>query len=674
MPGTPRDCQRLEIETLEQMVLMSASGADSDVNLECVDDMPAELVVEAGEIVEEASGGEASESGIAPEFLQETLADVGLTERDLESVFDLGEEEEGAVAEAVEAGFEAFTLDGFEDLTEEEIITLLLDFDPPPELEGAVLLEDLFLPDDVSAPNESASSGPVGGFGPDGDSIDGEGPAEESADELPLEDPDAAVSIGFGTAEGSPAEGPGGEVIEVGPSPFEAFEAEDGTEPGQAAESSVTSEGGSGDAPDLEDVLILPNDVVEFDDSEAVEEGITDEVNVVSIGEVDGEIDEGFVIPFFEEEFTAEQDGEPIEEVGIGEEASTEELTEDSEEDSEEESEEESEESPEVNAESVDETVEDRLPLGDEIPPEFREIAESGPAEDDAGQVSEEASEEVTEGDAEGVVENLGQETELVTTGVGESVEDDVALPLEATVDGLLDLASQSGAAGPTTINGTDASDWIGGSEGDSVINAGGGDDEIHVPFGSNVIDGGEGDDTLFIYEADSSAFTVSLADNGAVIVEGPGLNGEPVRHELTNVERIVFNDRVVYPSEVAGVVQPPTEGTDAGEWISADSTIGNVVNAGGGDDFIHTPFGGTIDGGDGSDTLVVYEGVRADFFVNRLAGGTTVSVEGPGLNGTVVQNLLTNVEFILFNDELVATADITELLEVGLGGGSVAV
>ena len=57
-------------------------------------------------------------------------------------------------------------------------------------------------------------------------------------------------------------------------------------------------------------------------------------------------------------------------------------------------------------------------------------------------------------------------------------------------------------------------------------------------------------------------------------------------------------------------------EGTDAGEWLSGDECH-HDFHAGGGDDAIYAPFGfNTIDGGSGEDTLVIYEGNRADYTV----------------------------------------------------------
>ena len=56
---------------------------------------------------------------------------------------------------------------------------------------------------------------------------------------------------------------------------------------------------------------------------------------------------------------------------------------------------------------------------------------------------------------------------------------------------------------------------------------------------------------------------------------------------------------------------------------------------------------------------MVVYEGIRADYQLMRTMDGK-IYMEGPGLNGQPVKNLLTNIERIVFNDQVVITADLT--------------
>lgn len=216
------------------------------------------------------------------------------------------------------------------------------------------------------------------------------------------------------------------------------------------------------------------------------------------------------------------------------------------------------------------------------------------------------------------------------------------------------------------TIQGTDAGEWIAGGVDDSIA-AGGGDDEIYVPAGANIIDGGDGEDTLVIYEGYRDQYTIALRSDGVSTLEGPGLNGETMRVDLYNVERIQFNDGTLDLSTITTVVaNPPADnptlaGTDAGEWIGG-TTADDIINAGGGDDEIYAPLGtNEIDGGEGEDTLLVYQGNQADYTLSNIGDGR-IYIEGPGLNGETVRSLLSNVERILFNDGVVLTSDITDL------------
>lgn len=82
-------------------------------------------------------------------------------------------------------------------------------------------------------------------------------------------------------------------------------------------------------------------------------------------------------------------------------------------------------------------------------------------------------------------------------------------------------------------------------------------------------------------------------------------------------------------------------DGTDAAEWISGDEND-NTIRAFGGDDAIHAPLGhNTIDGGDGTDTLIAYEGpeeinvVRADGSSNPNLGWPYYEGGNPTIHAT---------------------------------------
>ncbi len=217
-----------------------------------------------------------------------------------------------------------------------------------------------------------------------------------------------------------------------------------------------------------------------------------------------------------------------------------------------------------------------------------------------------------------------------------------------------------------TVINGTNASEWISGDHNDNSIFAGGGNDEIYAPLGTNTIDGGSGDDALVIYEGDQADYSLQQLANGGYLLTGRGLDGSTVVNTLQNIERIVFNDgTIALNTSTASVPEPATEiqstpispsnnitGTNSSDWISG--TDGNdTINAADGDDNIYAPIGHNfIDGGNGIDTLVVYEGNLSDYQIVRLENGNTQLI-GNGLNGQQVVNELHNVERIHFNDQI---------------------
>ncbi|MCR9201577.1 MAG: Ig-like domain-containing protein [Planctomycetaceae bacterium] len=127
-----------------------------------------------------------------------------------------------------------------------------------------------------------------------------------------------------------------------------------------------------------------------------------------------------------------------------------------------------------------------------------------------------------------------------------------------------------------SSIEGTDAGEWISGTSLDDAIQAGAGDDEIHSSMGHNLIDGGSGTDTLVVYEGFRADFHVQRFSDGRVLVEGPGLNGQSVINELQSVERIAFNDEMVLTKDL--IVSDQTL-NDQPDVVSAAGDSGDVGN-----------------------------------------------------------------------------------------------
>ncbi len=265
----------------------------------------------------------------------------------------------------------------------------------------------------------------------------------------------------------------------------------------------------------------------------------------------------------------------------------------------------------------------------------------------------------VNNGDGDTTIEIVGSSTLNAATFIsgdgtdifsldGVDIENDLIID---TGDGERTVDIQNAEIGNIIISGSAAVETVYGD----------GDDEIFAPIGNNLIDGGAGDDVLVVYEGSSTDYEIQYEPDGRVIVTGPGLDGSTVRNELTNVERILFNDGEILLSD-QGVDNPITiSGTDADDWIAVPEQGGNV-EAGDGDDSIYAPLSDTfneIDGGLGTDTLIIYEGGRADYYVRRPSSSSFVEIEGPALNGNTNINLLTDVEFILFTDGLVKVEDL---------------
>ena len=237
-----------------------------------------------------------------------------------------------------------------------------------------------------------------------------------------------------------------------------------------------------------------------------------------------------------------------------------------------------------------------------------------------------------------------------------------------------------------STIEGTSGADWLSGDDNDNSIFAGAGDDSIHAPLGTNFIDGGDGNDTLVVYQGVRDDYTIQSQADGGVVVTGPGLNGQIVKNTLRSVEQILFNDGAYSvrdavmrnsnsnelfggdaetvsssdPFEAVPISGGTIFGTDEGEWLSGVD-IRNVIEAGGGDDTIHTPLGtNVVDGGSGFDTLVVYEGRMSDFDVSYRDNGEVV-LTGPGVDGLQVKTTIRNVESIQFNEQRVDLGGFTQ-------------
>lgn len=97
----------------------------------------------------------------------------------------------------------------------------------------------------------------------------------------------------------------------------------------------------------------------------------------------------------------------------------------------------------------------------------------------------------------------------------------------------------------------------------------------------------------------------------------------------------------------------PTASGTDGDDWLTG-TDADDVIVARDGNDVIHAPVGNNfIDGGSGTDRLMIYDGRRSDFTIESAADGF-LQLRGPGLNGGEITYSLINVEEVEFTDGVV--------------------
>lgn len=148
------------------------------------------------------------------------------------------------------------------------------------------------------------------------------------------------------------------------------------------------------------------------------------------------------------------------------------------------------------------------------------------------------ASDESNEGETEGPVEVVlePKDTEAATTSTDSDQDDEPEPVLLAP-----------------TITGTNSGEWLGGSDdNDDIVHAGSGDDYIETGEGTNYVDGGNGIDTFIASDWKAKDVTVFRQSNGSYIVERTDSKGNVDSTVLTNVERILFKDRLVHVHEIS--------------------------------------------------------------------------------------------------------------------------
>ncbi|MDT8326270.1 MAG: heparin lyase I family protein [Roseovarius sp.] len=235
------------------------------------------------------------------------------------------------------------------------------------------------------------------------------------------------------------------------------------------------------------------------------------------------------------------------------------------------------------------------------------------------------------------------------------------------------DLASTAGL----TLVGNDFAQAIIGDGGNNFINGKGGNDTLFGGHGNDTILGGAGVDTA-VFMISSTQAGIAVGASSALITLGTG-----VQSVSNDIENFQFTDTTLTYAQVAarsGQSFSGTPGLLSGS-ASDDLLIGtpnsetlvggggdDVLIAGAGDDLLQ---GGSADdfltgqagndtfsGGTGSDT-VNYDTNSTTFTAAAVAGGFTLN------DGTQIDLIQSDVEFVNFNDRLMTYAEASALVSV---------
>lgn len=249
-----------------------------------------------------------------------------------------------------------------------------------------------------------------------------------------------------------------------------------------------------------------------------------------------------------------------------------------------------------------------------------------------------------------------------ILTGGGGEVGGGVPapLPFEPNIETPLVTPSLSltGTAGPDVLNGGSGNDTFVGGGGNDILNSGAGDD---------ILIGGPGDDTLIGGTGtDTAVFSGNFADysfgTGSIHVIGP--DGHDY---LTGIEKLQFADGTFLAADVLALALPTFTGSDGADFVvgtdGADMIIGgggdDIISGGGGNDAISGGAGNDIIiGGAGNDKLSGGEGIDTAIFSGNYAD-YDVATDGSRVTGADGNDKLSDFEFLAFDDQVIAVADL---------------
>ncbi|MFG6429183.1 VCBS domain-containing protein [Roseateles sp. LYH14W] len=188
-----------------------------------------------------------------------------------------------------------------------------------------------------------------------------------------------------------------------------------------------------------------------------------------------------------------------------------------------------------------------------------------------------------------------------------------------------------SGGAGDDSLDGGAGNDSIAAGEGANTVDAGIGDDSVTAGSGNDTLDGGSGVDTID-YSAQTAAIVANLATQTA---SGAGI-GTDVLRNFENVIGGAGNDHLT--------------GTD-GANVLIGGAGSDTLLAGAGNDSLRFDANDTlVDGGVGTDTLVIADNTLVDF--TAIADDRFIGIEEIDLTGHGLQELkLDGADVLAFSD-----------------------
>jgi Ca2+-binding RTX toxin-like protein len=259
---------------------------------------------------------------------------------------------------------------------------------------------------------------------------------------------------------------------------------------------------------------------------------------------------------------------------------------------------------------------------------------------------------------------NIGSVVSVEVVNGSELNDTLIANSSGSTLDGADGNDVLIGNDGNDILSGSSGHDYLEGGAGDDSLNGGDDDDYLYGNAGDDLIDGGAGWDRAGFAAGATAGITVDLRLQGTAQDTGQGFD------TLVGIEHVsgtIFDDVII--------------GDDGDNWLWGGSdgsgvTGNDTISGGGGDDLVEVGAGNhQLDGGDGTDTLLLY-GNGTD-----MSGGVTFSLAAQGadqdtgqgmMNASGFENLVGSIHDDSLSgddgDDLLAGAQGNDTLSGGAG------